>query len=219
MIFQNREEAGRRLAARLAELGGLGDNPQVLALPRGGVPVAAPVATELDGELDVLVVRKLGLPGHTELAMGAVAAGGVRVLNEEVVRSFRVAPDVIEQVAERELAELDRRERLYRGDLPPLAVEGREVVLVDDGLATGATMRVAVAALRQRNVKRVVVAVPVAAPDVCQAIDEEADQAVCLETPEPFIAVGRWYRDFPQTGDEEVRRLLREPARRERVRH
>jgi putative phosphoribosyl transferase len=219
MIFQNRAEAGRRLAARLAELGESGGQPLVLALPRGGVPVAAPVARELNGELDVLVVRKLGLPGHAELAMGAVAAGGVRVLNEDVVRSFAVPPDAIEHVAERELEELDRRERLYRGDLPPLSVEGREVVLVDDGLATGATMRVAVSALRKRNVARVLVAVPVAAPDVCRALDQEADQAVCLETPEPFIAVGRWYRDFPQTDDEEVRRLLSESARRESVRH
>jgi putative phosphoribosyl transferase len=219
MIFRNREEAGRRLAARLAELGAPGGQALVLALPRGGVPVAAPVARELNGELDVLVVRKLGLPGHAELAMGAVAAGGVRVLNEDVVRSFRVAPEAIELVAERELEELDRRERLYRGDLPPLAVEGREVVLVDDGVATGATMRVAVSALRKRTVARVLVAVPVAAPDVCRALDQEADQAVCLETPEPFIAVGRWYRDFPQTDDEEVRRLLRESARRESVGH
>jgi putative phosphoribosyl transferase len=219
MIFQNREEAGRRLAARLAEPGGPGGKPLVLALPRGGVPVAAPVATELDGELDVLVVRKLGLPGHAELAMGAVAAGGVRVLNEDVVRSFGVTPEVIERVTERELAELERRERLYRGDLPPLAVEGREVVIVDDGLATGATMRVAVSALRKRNVARALVAVPVAAPDICRALDQEADQAVCLETPEPFIAVGRWYRDFPQTDDEEVRRLLRASAGRESVRY
>jgi putative phosphoribosyl transferase len=213
MIFRNREEAGRRLASEVARSGRVGEEPLVLALPRGGVPVAAPVARELDGELDVLVVRKLGLPGHAELAIGAVAAGGVRVINEEIVRSFGVSPDAVERVAERELEELERREGLYRGDLPPLALEGREIVLVDDGLATGATMRVAVAALRKRNAQRILVAVPVAAPDVCRAVDQEADQAVCLETPEPFIAVGRWYHDFPQTSDEEVRRLLREAGR------
>lgn len=208
MLFRNRQQAGERLAAALVERGSVGERPLVLALPRGGVPVAAPVARRLRAPLDVLVVRKLGLPGHSELAMGAVAAGGVRVLNREIVASFGVDPSVIEQVTERELEELERREKLYRGDRPPLPLEGREVVLVDDGLATGATMRVAIQALRQRKVERVVVAVPVAAPEVCRAIDGEADRAICLETPDNFAAVGRWYQDFPQTTDEEVQRLL-----------
>lgn len=217
MQYRNREEAGRRLAAELAAREAIGESPLVLALPRGGVPVAAPVARELAGELDVLVVRKLGLPGHSELAMGAVAAGGVRVLNEDIVRSFAVDPGVIEEVTERERAELDRRERLYRGERPPLSVAGREAVLVDDGLATGATMRVAIAALRAKGVARVLAAVPVAAPEVCRAIADEADDAVCLETPEPFSAVGRWYLDFPQTSDDEVRALL-EASQRQQVR-
>lgn len=213
MQFRNREEAGRRLAAELAAGDLVGNDPLVLALPRGGVPVAAPVARELAGELDVLVVRKLGLPGHSELAMGAVAAGGVRVLNEDIVRSFAVDPGVIEQVTERERAELDRRERLYRGEREPLSVEGRQTVLIDDGLATGATMRVAIAALRAKGAERVIAAVPVAAPDVCRAVAQEADEAVCLETPEPFNAVGRWYREFPQTSDDEVRSLLQASQR------
>ncbi|MEX2540380.1 MAG: phosphoribosyltransferase [Trueperaceae bacterium] len=216
MQFRDREEAGRRLAAELVARALIGDHPLVLALPRGGVPVAAPVASELAGELDVLVVRKLGLPGHSELAMGAVAAGGVRVLNEDIVRSFAVDPGVIEQVTERERAELDRRERLYRGEREPLNVVGREAVLVDDGLATGATMRVAVAALRAKGVARIIVAVPVAAPEVCRAVAQEADEAVCLETPEPFNAVGRWYREFPQTSDDEVRSLLQASLRQSR---
>lgn len=210
MLFENRADAGQRLAAELLKTGWLGESPLVLALPRGGVPVAAPVAARSGGQLDVLVVRKLGLPGHSELAMGAVAGGGVRVLNEEIVSSFAVDPSMIEQVTERELAELDRRERLYRDGAAAPEVGGREVVLVDDGLATGATMRVAIAALRERQVKRVAVAVPLAAPDVCKAITRLADSTLCLETPEPFSAVGRWYRDFPQTTDDEVRRLLQE---------
>jgi putative phosphoribosyl transferase len=214
MLFRNREEAGRRLAAALSERGDLGSHPLVLALPRGGVPVAAPVAEALDAPLDVLVVRKLGMPGHSELAMGAVAPGGVRVLNEEIVRSFAIDPSAIEQVAERELAELERRERLYRGGRPAPDVKDRVVVLIDDGLATGATMRVAIEALRSQGAGRIVVAVPVAAPDVCQVIDEQAESALCLETPEPFAAVGRWYLEFPQTSDEEVRELLERSNRR-----
>jgi putative phosphoribosyl transferase len=208
MIFRNREEAGRRLASELAERGSLGPDPLVLALPRGGVPVAAPVAETLGAPLDVLVVRKLGIPGHSELAMGAVAGGGVRVLNEEIVRSFGIDPSTIEMVAERELAELERRERLYRGERPVLDVKDRAVVLVDDGLATGATMRVAIEALRRQGAQQIVVAVPVAAAEVCRVIDREAESAVCLETPEHFQAVGRWYVEFPQTGDDEVRDLL-----------
>lgn len=207
-MFKDREDAGRRLAGALEGYLEAGGQPLVLALPRGGVPVAAPVAEKLDAELDVLVVRKLGLPGHTELAMGAVAGGGVRVLNEDIVRSFGIDPGVIEQVTERELQELQRRERLYRDGRPAPRLSGREVVLVDDGLATGATMRVAIAALRQENAATVIAAVPVGAPDVCVAIGNEADQVVCLETPERLEAVGRWYSEFSQTTDEEVRRLL-----------
>lgn len=207
-MFRDREDAGRRLAGALEGYLEAGAQPLVLALPRGGVPVAAPVAEKLDAELDVLVVRKLGLPGHTELAMGAVAGGGVRVLNEDIVRSFGIDPGVIEQVTERELQELQRRERLYRDGRPAPRLSGREVVLVDDGLATGATMRVAIAALRQENAATVIAAVPVGAPDVCVAIGNEADQVVCLETPERLEAVGRWYSEFSQTTDEEVRRLL-----------
>lgn len=207
MLFRDREEAGRRLADEVARTGER-QVDLVLALPRGGVPVAAPVAAAFGVELDVLVVRKLGMPGHTELAMGAVAAGGVRVLNEDVIASFGVDPGVIEQVAERELAELNRRERLYRGERKATHIEGQAVLLVDDGLATGATMRVAIEAVRRRAAGRVGVAVPVAATDVCEALRELADEVLCLEQPQPFIAVGRWYQDFPQTGDDEVRRLL-----------
>lgn len=206
-MFRDRVEAGERLAERLAEVP-LGPDPLVLALPRGGVPVAAPVANRLGAPLDVLVVRKLGMPGHGELALGAVASGGVRVLNEEIVRSFAVDAGVIEQVAERESKEVERREHLYRGDRPPVDLEGREVVLVDDGLATGATMRAAIAVLESKKVRRSVVAVPVASEEVCREVAQEASEVICLETPAPFMAVGRWYRDFPQTGDDEVRRLL-----------
>jgi putative phosphoribosyl transferase len=180
----------------------------VFALPRGGVPVAFEVARVLDAPLDVFLVRKLGVPGHEELALGAIAQGGVRVLNAEVVRSLDIAPDTIEAVAAREGEELARRERAYRDDRPPLEVAGRTVILVDDGLATGASMRAAVAALRAAAAARIVVAVPVAAPETCDAVRAEVDEIVCAVTPEPFYAVGFWYADFAQTTDAKVHDLL-----------
>ena len=184
----------------------------VLALPRGGVPVGYEVARRLRAPLDVFLVRKLGVPGHEELAMGAVATGGVRVLNEQVMRGLRIPDSVIDAVAAVELEELRRRERLYRGDRPPPDVRGKTVILADDGLATGSTMLAAVKALRQQQPARIVVAVPVAAPDTCELLRAEVEDVVCTETPEPFYAVGLWYRDFSQTTDEEVRELLAQAA-------
>jgi predicted phosphoribosyltransferase len=209
--FRDRVEAGRRLAIDLAEYAHRPD-VVVLALPRGGVPVAYEVARALGAPLDVFVVRKLGVPGHEEVAMGAIATGDVRVLNESLVRSVGIPRDVIETVTARERAELARRERLYRGNRPPVDIRGRTVILVDDGLATGATMVAAVRAVRQRGPARIVVAVPIAAPETCDAMREEADDVVCAMTPEPFHAVGIWYEDFSQTSDEEVRDLLARSA-------
>jgi putative phosphoribosyl transferase len=206
--FADRTEAGKRLAKSLARY--RSEDVIVLALPRGGVPVAAEVARDLNAPLDVFLVRKLGLPGQEELAMGAIASGGVRVLNDEVVRVLGVTQNIIGQVARKEEQELFRREREYRGDRPPLEVAGKTVILVDDGLATGSTMRAAAAALRQQHPARIVVAVPVAAAATCDDFRHEVDDVVCLLTPEPFRAVGLWYEDFEQTTDEEVHRLLRE---------
>ena len=211
MLFRNRAEAGRLLAAKLAAYAGRPD-VLVLALPRGGVPVAYEVARALDAPLDVFLVRKMGVPGHEELAMGAIATGGVRVVNDSVVRALGLPDHVIESVAALEQRELERRERDYRGGRPAPDVRGRTVILVDDGLATGSTMRAAIAALRQRGAARIVVAVPVGAPDTCAEFQDEADEAVCARTPEPFYAVGMWYDDFSQTSDEEVRDLLRGAA-------
>jgi putative phosphoribosyl transferase len=207
MLFTDRVEAGRFLASKLREYT---DHPEVLvlALPRGGVPVAFEVARALRAPLDVFLVRKLGVPGHPELAMGAIASGGVRVLNEDVVGALGISRDMIEAVAAVEEQELERRERIYRGGRPPPDVRGRTVILVDDGLATGSTMRAAVAALRQHGPDRIVVAVPVGAPDTCEEFRSEADDVVCARTPEPFYAVGLWYGDFSQTTDEEVHDLL-----------
>jgi len=205
--FRNRTDAGRQLAEKLVAYADRGD-VLVLALPRGGVPVAFEVAQALGAPLDVFVVRKLGVPGYEELAMGAVATGGVRVLNDEIVRGLGISDHQIDAVVARELHELARRERLYRGDRPPPDVAGRTVILVDDGLATGATMRAAVAALRQRQPARIVIAVPTASPDTSEALKAEADDVVCAVTPEPFLAVGDWYEDFTQTTDDEVRELL-----------
>jgi predicted phosphoribosyltransferase len=182
----------------------------VLALPRGGVPVAHEVARALEVPMDVFLVRKLGLPGHQELAMGAIAMGGVRALNPDVVRQLRVPERIIDAVAERESRELKRREELYRGDRPMPVLAGKTVILVDDGLATGATMRAAVDAVKQLNPAEVVVAVPVAAEQSCRMLQPLADKVVCPVTPEPFHAVGLWYEDFSQTTDEEVRHLLQE---------
>jgi predicted phosphoribosyltransferase len=205
--YRDRAEAGRRLAEKLAEYAGRPD-VLVLALPRGGVPVAFEVARALGASLDVFVVRKLGVPGHEELAMGAIASGGVWVLNEDVVGPLAIPDREILAVAARELRELARRERLYRGDRPLLDVRGRIVILVDDGLATGSTMRAAVAALRRLGPARLVVAVPTAAPSACADLEHEVDECICANTPEPFYAVGIWYEDFSQMTDEEVRALL-----------
>ena len=188
----------------------------VLGLPRGGVPVAAEIAAHLDAPLDVFVVRKLGVPGHEELAMGAIASGGARVLNEDVVAGLDIPASMVEAVTRQEQAELQRRERLYRGDRGPVAARGRLVILVDDGLATGASMRAAVTALRAREPAYLVVAVPVGAPATCAAFEAIADEVVCAVTPSRFVAVGLWYEDFSQTTDEEVRQLLDHAAARMR---
>ena len=213
MLFQDRFEAGRFLASKLRQYANRTD-VVVLALPRGGVPVGFEVAKALNAPLDVFVVRKLGLPGHEELAMGAIASGGVRVLNEDVIRGLGIPEGVVDVVAAEEERELERREREYRGGRPPLDVSGRTVILVDDGLATGSSMRVAALALRKKQPAQIVVAVPVASPATCAEFEAEVDQIVCAVTPEPFWAVGQWYRDFSQTTDEEVRELLRQAASR-----
>ena len=209
--FRDRREAGRLLAERL-RMEGDGSDTVVLALPRGGVPVAAEIAHALAVPLDVFVVRKLGVPGHEELALGAIASGGVRVLNQGVVDAARMSPEAVERVARRELEEVERREAAYRGGRPPVETAGKRVILVDDGLATGATMRAAVAAVRATGPARIVVAVPIAAASTCEELAREVDEIVCLRTPEPFYAVGLWYEDFSQTTDEEVRALLEQPA-------
>jgi len=207
MLFRNRVEAGRRLAA---ELTNYADRPDVLvlALPRGGVPVGYEVARALHAPLDVFLVRKLGVPGRPELAMGAIASGGTRVLNEELLGMLSVPPRRIAEVAQREQRELDRRKRLYRGSRLPPEIREKTVILVDDGLATGSTMRAAVLALRQLQPARIVVAVPVGAKQTCAEFESEADETICATTPEPFHAVGAWYDNFDPTSDDEVRRLL-----------
>src|SRR5258705_1638402 len=210
-LFRDRRQAGRLLAKKLSSYANRSD-VIVLALPRGGVPVAHEVARALGAPLDVFVVRKLGVPGYEEFAMGAVATGGTRVLNKEVVDGLNIPDHVIDAVAAREKRELARRERLYRGDRPPPDVRGRTVILVDDGLATGATMHAAIQALRQQNRDRIVVGVPTASPETCEEMKARADDVICAITPEPFHAVGRWYQDFPQTIDEEVAALLARPS-------
>ena len=205
--FADRRAAGRALAAQLRHYAGR-DDVVVLALPRGGVPVAYEVATALDSRLDLFLVRKLGTPGHRELAMGAIASGGVRVLNEDVVRWYGITPIAIDTVAREEERELQRREIAYREGREPVAIEGRVVILIDDGLATGSTMRAAVKAVRQLKPTRIVVGVPVGARETCDEMAAFADEVVCARSPEPFSAVGQWYLDFDQTTDEEVRRLL-----------
>jgi predicted phosphoribosyltransferase len=205
--FRDRRDAGRFLARQLAAYANRPD-VIVLALPRGGVPVAYEVAAALHAPLDVFLVRKLGVPGHEEYAMGAIASGGVRVLNERVVQGLGIPPWQIEAAAAREEQELARRERAYRGDRPAPDVRGRTVILVDDGLATGASMQAAITALRRLQPARIVVAVPTAAPDTCEQMRAAADEVVCASTPEPFHAVGLWYEDFSQTSDEEVGALL-----------
>jgi putative phosphoribosyl transferase len=211
MIYRDRTEAGKRLVAQLKDYA---DRPDVLvlALPRGGVPVAFEVAEALRAPLDIFLVRKLGVPGHEELAMGAIATGGVRVLNDDVLDYMGIRGEVIDAVAADELQELERRERAYRDDRPAPDVKGKTVILVDDGLATGSTMRAAAAALRQQQPARIVVAVPVSAPQTCDEYRMGVDEIVCAATPEPFYAVGQWYADFSQTTDEEVRELLARAA-------
>lgn len=205
--FRDRREAGRVLAARLETYAG---QPDVLVLgrPRGGVPVAYEVAQRLGAPLDIFVVRKLGVPGQEELAMGAIATGDVRVLNDDVVRGLGIEPAVVEAVTAREREELARRERAYRGERPAAKVQGRTVILVDDGLATGATMRAAAQALRRSGAARIVVAVPVAAAETCEAFRQEVDEIICASTPALFFAVGQAYEDFSPTSDDEVRDLL-----------
>jgi predicted phosphoribosyltransferase len=209
--FADRREAGRELAtllpASLREADVL-----VLSLPRGGVPVAYEIARVLGATLDVFLVRKLGTPGHPELAMGAIASGGIRVLNQEVVEALGISPDLIETVTSREQSELERREAAYRRGRPMPLVKDRTVVLVDDGLATGSTMKAAVEAIQQQQPARVIVAVPVGAPETCRALGELAHEVICARTPTPFSAVGQWYRDFSQTTDDEVTELLNKAA-------
>ncbi len=205
--FRDRAEAGELLAAKLTQYRDR-DDVVVLALPRGGAPVAREVARALGVPFDVYVVRKLGVPGHEELAMGAIASGGIRQLNRDVVESLGIPMNVIDAVAAREQLELERREHAYRGDRGPMALTNKTVILVDDGLATGSTMRAAVMSVRQQQPARVIVAVPVGAPSTCADLAAEADDVVCLRTPDPFVAVGLWYRDFTPTTDREVRSLL-----------
>ena len=216
--YRDRRHAGVELARHLADV--KGQDVVVLALPRGGVPVAFEVARALDAPLDVFVVRKLGLPGHPEFAMGALASGGVRVLNDEVVRLYRIPEQAVDAIAKDERIELERRERAYRSQRPALDVRGRTVVLIDDGLATGSTMKAAVEAVRALSPARIIVAVPVGSPDTCREFAGIADEIVCARRPEHFAAVGQWYDDFRQTTDEEVRELLQaataEPAGRPR---
>ena len=204
--FRDRVEAGELLAGQLSQYSNRED-VVVLALPRGGVPVAQQVAAKLGVPFDVFVVRKLGVPGHEELAMGAIA-GGVRLLNDEVVRALDIPSDVIDSVTRREQIELERRENLYRGTRAPIGLAGKIVILVDDGLATGSTMRAAVMAVKQHQPALVIVAAPVGAPSTCRDLAREADAVVCVRMPDPFVAVGLWYRDFTPTSDHEVRSLL-----------
>lgn len=206
-IYRDRGHAGRTLGEEVARVRGMAD-PIVLALPRGGVPVAFEVAEALDAPLDLILVRKLGAPGQEEIALGAIASGGVRVLNEEIIRQLRVTPEQLEIVAARERVELRRREQAYRGGRPYPQVADRTAVLVDDGLATGATMRAAARALRQLHPASVVVAVPVAPLSTIEALRREVDDVVCPASPAPFFGVGMWYGDFTQTTDAEVRALL-----------
>ena len=206
--FRDRKEAGRQLGTALFVRFGNRDDTIVLARPRGGVPIGYEVARALNAPLDVFIVRKLGMPGHEEFAMGAIASGGVRVLNEEIFAQQPIPMHVVDAVAQREMRELERRERSYRGSKPPLDVRDKTVLVVDDGLATGSTMRAAVRALRQMEPRAIVVAVPVAAAQTCDEFRSEVDDIVCLRTPEPFQAVGLWYLDFSQTTDEEVHELL-----------
>ena len=205
--FTDRRHAGRVLASRLTKYAGRND-VIVLALPRGGVPVASEVASALSAPMDVFLVRKLGTPGHRELAMGAIASGGVRVVNEDVVRWYGISEAAIDRIAREEQEELERRERAYRDDRPAPDLTNKIVVLIDDGLATGSTMRAAAQAVQAHRPARVVIAVPVGAPQTCAELAVSADEVICVRMPEPFSAVGQWYLNFEQTDDAEVRELL-----------
>jgi putative phosphoribosyl transferase len=211
-LFNDRADAGKKLAKKLSEYANRSD-VIILALPRGGVPVAFEVAKELNVKMDVFIVRKLGVPGNEELAMGAIASDNIRVLNEDVIRSFQIPQSVIDEVAVNELRELERRERLYRGNRPKPDISGSTVILIDDGLATGATMRAAAAAVKTKNPAKIVIAVPTAASDTCIAFENEVDKTICVATPEPFYGVGAWYEDFSQTTDKEVCELLNKAAK------
>jgi putative phosphoribosyl transferase len=212
--FANREEAGAALTERLSAYANRAD-VVVLALPRGGVPVGFAIAERLHVPLDVIIVRKLGVPGHEELAMGAVASGGLRVVNRDIVEAAGVEPGAIDAVARAEMRELARREALYRHGRAPPQLSGRVVILVDDGLATGSTMRVAIQAARREKPRHIVVAAPVAARETCTELSREVDEMICLHTPDPFYAVGLWYADFSQTSDEQVIELLSRAAERQ----
>lgn len=216
MLFKNRTAAGQLLAGQLSNYANRSDM-LVLALPRGGVPIAFEVAKALNATLDVFLVRKLGVPGQKELAMGAIASGGVRVLNDDIVKGHHLSEVAIEKVAAKEQRELERRERLYRDDRPAPEIGDHIVILVDDGLATGATMRAAVRTLRQQHPAQLIVAVPIAAPETCREFESEADKVVCAETPSRFFGVGLWYEDFSQTTDEEVCDLLKQAANRQAI--
>lgn len=216
MIFKDRTDAGRKLATRLTRYADRED-VLVLALPRGGVPVAYEVAKELKAPLDIFLVRKLGVPGHEELAMGAIASGGVRVINEELVNYLGIPKQVIEAIAAVEQRELERRALAYRDNRPPPDIKDRITILIDDGLATGSTMRAAAASLRLQKPQRIVVAVPVSSPETCDEFRGEVDEIVCAVTPRNFQGVGLWYDDFSQTSDEEVRELLTRPTQQRHV--
>lgn len=206
--IKNRSEAGQALARELAHYRGR-DNMLVLALPRGGVPVACEIASKLQVPVDLMLVRKLGTPGQEELAMGAIASGGIQVLNQDIVSSLGISTALIADVAAREQQELQRREQAYRGDRPRPQIEGRDIILVDDGVATGATMRAAIAAIRKLQPAAIIIAVPVAPADTVAALRLVADEVVCLAMPEPFMAIGSWYRDFSQVSDQEVQMMLK----------
>jgi predicted phosphoribosyltransferase len=215
--FADRPDAGRYLAGKLAHYAGRA-NTVVLALPRGGVPVGAEIASALDLPLDVFVVRKLGAPMHEELAVGAIASGGIRFLNEALINRLGISARMIDSITDEERREMERREQLYRAQRPPIQVQGKTVILVDDGLATGASMRAAVQALRHLHPARIVVAVPVGAADTCREFEAEVDEVICSKTPEDFGAVGMWYDDFTQISDQEVAELLNHNAHQRRVR-
>jgi putative phosphoribosyl transferase len=211
-LFHNRFQAGDVLARKLRKVL-IDPNPLVLGLPRGGVPVAYEIAQKLHADLDIFLVRKIGVPGQEELAMGAIASSGTRVLNKRLIAHLGISPAVIEQLTAREQQEIERREKLYRGDRPALSIKGRTVILVDDGLATGASMLAAVRAVRSQQPKRVIVAVPVASRDACDEFKQHVDEVVCAYTPAPFHSVGVWYEDFSQTSDAEVQELLQQTLR------